>query len=101
MRGTLSPPLHRVTALPTASPIEQGPQCLQETLFDLRIQSKRKHGLPVCSPKLALVGATAIDGKFGLPARVVEVQLGAYPMVSFSIFHTPFSAINAIEAGAV
>ena len=49
------------------------PQCLQETLLDLRIQSQRAHVLTIWSSKLALVGTTAVDGKFALPTRVVQV----------------------------
>ena len=47
----------------------------QNDLFQiLGIQSKRSHLLAVCSPKLALVGAAAIDGKLSLRTRVVQAQ---------------------------
>ena len=49
-------------------------QRLQKTLFDLCIQSQRTHLLAVCSPKLALVGATTINGIFSLASRVVQMQ---------------------------
>src|SRR5437773_1186579 len=48
-------------------------QRLQKTLFDLCIQSQRTHLLAVCSPKLALVGATTINGIFSLASRVVQM----------------------------